>query len=145
MKSLAEKVADRKEEKIREKAAARRGLLADKLNPNEERKPAMLDLVSRTKGTFLAPREVIKQIEMLLPEAVTTIEDLMRNAKSETVRLKAAVEVLELGGVSKETRLTIKTDVKDMSEREINERLHSLMGLAGKTYLEGDYEEIEDE
>jgi hypothetical protein len=115
------------------------------LSAVDDRKPAMLDLVSRTKGTFLAPREVIKSIEMLLPEAVTTLEELMRNSKSDSVRLKAAVEVLELGGVSKETRLTIKTDVKDMSEREINERLNSLMGIAGKTYLEADYEEIDDE
>lgn len=115
------------------------------LNAVDDRKPAMLDLVSRTKGTFLAPREVIKSIEMLLPEAVTTLEELMRNSKSDSVRLKAAVEVLELGGVSKETRLTIKTDVKDMSEKEINERLNSLMGIAASTYLDGDYKEVNDE
>jgi hypothetical protein len=105
---------------------------------------SMLDLVARSKGTYVAPREVLKKIEVLAPEAVDTLEHLMRNSKADSVRLRAAVEVLELAGVTKETRLTIKTDIKDLSEKEINERLQSLMGAAASTYIEGDYQEIED-
>lgn len=106
---------------------------------------SMIDLVARTSGTYLAPREVLKKIEVLAPEAVDTLEHLMRNSKADSVRLKAAVEVLELAGVTKETRLTIKTDVKDMSEREINDRLNNLMGVATATYIETEYTEVEPE
>ena len=107
----------------------------------------MSDLVARaTSKGFIAPREVINQIERLAPEAVDTIQDLMRHSKTDSVRLKAAVHLLELGGVTRETRLTIKTDVAEMSEKEINDRLSRLMGEATGVLLEHDKdEEDEDE
>jgi hypothetical protein len=105
---------------------------------------SMVDLVARSKGTFFAPRDLVKKIEVLAPQAVATLEDLMLNSKADSVRLKAATEILELAGVTKETRLTIRTDVKDMSEKEINNRLAALMGTAIETIEEADYEEVED-
>ena len=110
-----------------------------KIHKDKATMRSMGDLVARaTSKGFIAPREVINQIERLAPEAVDTIEDLMRHSKTDSVRLKAAVHLLELGGVTRETRLTIKTDVAEMSEKEINERLSRLMGEASSVLLEHD-------
>jgi hypothetical protein len=103
----------------------------------------MTDLVMRSKSSgYLAPREVINHIERLAPNAVETLEELMKNSKADSVRLKAAVHILELGGVTKETRLTVKADVSDISETDLDERLAQLMGTAAATYIEGSYEDI---
>ena len=48
------------------------------------------------------------------------------------------MHLLELGGVTRETRLTIKTDIAEMSEKEINERLSRLMGEASSVLIEHD-------
>jgi hypothetical protein len=103
---------------------------------------AMVDLVHRSKGSMIAPREVLKSIEVLAPQAVTTLEHLMLNSKVDTVRLKAAVEILELAGVSKETRISVRTDTRDMSDSEIDSRLRALMGTAAGTVLEGTYKDV---
>jgi hypothetical protein len=110
----------------------------------KEHKSSMIDLVARSKGTFFAPRELVNKIEVLAPQAVDTLEQLMSGSKTDSVRLKAAVEILALAGVTKETRLTISTDVKDMSEKEINTRLESLLGAASEAVEEADYTEVED-
>ena len=102
---------------------------------------SMLDLVHKSKG-YMAPREVVKKIEILAPEAVNTLEKLMLTSKSDSVRLRAAVEVLELAGVTKQTHLTIKTDTKDMTEKEIDQRLQSLMGAAAGLVLEGEVVDV---
>jgi hypothetical protein len=96
----------------------------------------MIDLVARSKGSFFAPRAVIKSIEVLAPEAVEVLSELMRNSKVDSVRLKAATEVLELAGISKETRINITTDTRGMSNSEVDARLQALLGIAAGTVLE---------
>ena len=68
---------------------------------------SMFDLVAKTKGTLIAPREVINNLQLLAPEAVLTLERLMKTSKADSVRLKAAMEILALGGVNKETTVRV--------------------------------------
>jgi len=109
--------------------------------PTLDKAVGMIDLVARSKGTYFAPSAVIKKIEVLAPDAVDTLQDLMLNSKADSVKLRAAIEILELAGVQKTTHLTIKQDVQDMSEKEINQRLTALMGTAVET-IETTYEEV---
>jgi hypothetical protein len=121
-------------------------------NPNTEYKTPekeslrkttkMLDLVSKSRGTFLAPREVIQSIVRLAPEAVNTLEELMRNAKADSVRLKAAMEILALSGLNKETHVKITTEVSDLDDSEINDRLHDLLGTAAGVVLDGEARDV---
>ena len=105
---------------------------------------AMVDLVHKAKGSVVAPREVLKKIETLSPEAVLVLEDLMRNSKADSVRLKAALEVLAIAGVSKETKISIKTE-HEMDDTELDSRLKELLSLAGSTVIEGEAKEIKPE
>ena len=100
------------------------------------------ELVSKSSGTMVAPSEVIKKIKVLAPEAVNVLEQLMVSSKADSVRLKAALEILALAGINKENVLTIKTEVTDMDERQIDERLADLLGMAGKTVIDGEATEI---
>ena len=102
---------------------------------------AMIDLVHKAKGSVIAPKEVLKKIEMLSPEAVLVLEDLMRNSKADSVRLKAALEVLAIAGVSKETKISIKTE-HEMDDSELDSRLKELLSLAGSTVLEGEAKDV---
>lgn len=103
---------------------------------------SMLDLVHKSKGTLLVPREILKNIEILAPEAVDTLKDLMLNSKADSVKLKAALEVLAIAGISKETKISIKTEVSDMDEKQINDRLNDLLGTANSVLLEGESEDV---
>ncbi len=104
----------------------------------------MLDLVHKAKGTVLAPREVLKKIEVLSPVAVDVIEELLKGAKNESVRLRAAVEILGLAGISQETRISIRTDLKDMEDTDIDKRLQMLLGPAAQKYIEGEYTVVQE-
>jgi hypothetical protein len=88
------------------------------------------DLVAKSKGELILPSEVMKTIRVLAPEAVLTLEALMKTAKSDTVRLKAALEILGLGGINKETTVRITTDVQDMDSSELDARLSELLGAS---------------
>jgi hypothetical protein len=100
------------------------------------------ELVQKSKGTLVAPREVLDRISVISPAALQTLEDLMMNSKADSVRLKAALEVLALAGVTKETRLTIRADVSDMDDSEINSRLNDLLSRAAHTAIEGRAKDI---
>lgn len=99
-------------------------------------------LVQKQKGTLLAPKEVLEKIETLSPKAVATLEDLMENSKADSVKLKAALEILALAGVNKETRISIKTDVTDLDTDEIDSRLSDLLRKAHGVTLEGEMKDI---
>lgn len=99
-------------------------------------KGAMFDLVAKSKGTMIAPREVIQSIEMMSPQAVETLRELMLTSKADSVRLKAALEVLALAGISKETKISIKGEVADLNVNEIDDRLKDLLGQAAHTVID---------
>ena len=103
---------------------------------------AMVDLVHRAAGSIVAPREVLKRIEVLSPQAVQTLEDLMLRSRADSVRLRAAIEILALAGISKETRISVKTDTTGMTASEIDARLQTLLGRAETTVLEGTFEDV---
>ena len=107
-----------------------------------KRTSSMLDLVQKSKGQLMVPREVLKDIEILAPEAVTTLKDLMLNSKADSVKLKAALEVLAIAGISKETKISIKTEVHEMDESQINQRLEDLLGTAAGVVLDGEVRDI---
>ena len=100
------------------------------------------ELVSKSSGTMVAPSEVIKKIKVLAPEAVTVLEQLMVSSKADSVRLKAALEILALAGINKENVLTIKTEVKDMHNEEIDTRLSDLLGMAAGAVLDSEIKDI---
>jgi hypothetical protein len=103
---------------------------------------AMLDLVHKSKGSIIAPREVLDNITRLAPEAVTVLEELMASSKADSVRLKAALEILALSGISKETKISLKTEMHDMSDDEVDTRLSDLLRTAGSIVIEGDSKDI---
>jgi hypothetical protein len=88
----------------------------------------MVDLVAKSKGTAIAPREILDKIERLAPEAVNTLQDLMMNSKADSVKLKAALEILGIAGVSREMKVSIRADVTDMSNDELDDKLRALLG-----------------
>lgn len=100
------------------------------------------ELVLKSKGSLLAPREVMNSIQRLAPEAVETLEHLMLNSKADSVRLKAAIEVLGLAGISKENRITITTSVEELDDTGLNSRLAELLGKAGQTVIEAEAKDI---
>jgi len=91
------------------------------------------ELVAKSKGTMILPSEILNSLERLAPEAVATLESLMRDSKSDTVRLRAAIEVLGLAGITKETKISIKTDVQDLDDTGLDSRLTELLGKAAET------------
>ena len=116
----------------------------DKLSDTQTMKKtsSMIDLVHKSKGQFLVPREVLKNIEVLAPQAVDTLKDLMLNSKADSVKLKAALEVLAIAGISKETKISIKTEVSDMDEKQINDRLNDLLGTANSVLIDGEAKDV---
>lgn len=100
------------------------------------------ELVAKSKGTLIAPKEVIQSIKRLAPEAVETLELLMKTSKADSVRLKAAMEVLALAGINKENIVTLKTEVHEMKTDEIDNRLAELLGTATNTVIEGSMKDI---
>lgn len=103
---------------------------------------SMLDLVHKSRGQLIAPREVLQEIAVLAPEAVETVKDLMLNSKADSVRLKAALEVLALAGVSKEQKISISASVEEMDDSAIEEQIKSLLGDAASTYISGKAKDI---
>ena len=99
---------------------------------------SMFDLVAKTKGTLIAPREVINNLQLLAPEAVLTLERLMKTSKADSVKLKAALEILALGGVNKETTVRVTHEVTDLDDKEIDSRLADLLGVAHGIVIEGE-------
>ncbi len=98
------------------------------------------ELVAKSKGELILPSDVMKTIRLLAPEAVLTLEALMKVGKTDTVRLKAALEILALGGIHKTTEIKIKTDVQDMDIATLDSRLTELlsdsMGIAGALIID---------
>ena len=103
---------------------------------------SMLDLVHKSKGQLIAPREVIDRIAVLAPDAVKTLEELMHKSKADSVRLKAAMEILALAGVTKETRLTVTTKVEELDEESLDTRLSDLLSRAQGVVIEGESRDI---
>jgi hypothetical protein len=100
------------------------------------------ELVAKSKGTLIAPKEVLDGITRLSPQALQTLEELMLTSKADSVRLKAALEVLAMAGVTKETRLTLSTETHDLDDSQIDDRLTSLLRKAGRTVIEADVQDV---
>jgi hypothetical protein len=100
------------------------------------------ELVLKSKGKLVAPSKIMEQIQVLAPEAIEVLTDLMRNSKADTVKLKAALEVLGLAGFTRDHKLTITTNVEDMDDSSLNTRLNELLAQAGSVVLEGTSKDI---
>jgi len=100
------------------------------------------ELVLKSKGALVCPKAVMDRIQVLAPQAVDTLEGLMLHSKADNVRLKAALELLGLAGISKENRITITTQVEDMDDKSLNSRLAQLLSKAGSVVLEGEARDI---
>lgn len=102
------------------------------------------ELSMRASGTVIAPKEVLTKVTTLSPQAVDTLEELLLGATSETVRLKAALEILAIAGVSKENKITIKTETKDLEDEELTSRLEELLDRAKKSAMTADFPDAEE-
>ena len=100
------------------------------------------ELVLKSKGALICPKEVMDRINVLGPEAVNTLEHLMLNSRADSVRLKAALEVLALGGITKDHKITIKTEVEDLDDQGLNTRLQDLLGRAHGVVIEGESTDV---
>ena len=100
------------------------------------------ELVAKSSGTLVAPSKIMEKIQILAPEAIATLEDLMRNSRADTVKLKAALEVLGLAGFTREQKITLTTSVEDMDDVSLNTRLNELLAQAGSVVLEGKSKDI---
>ena len=100
------------------------------------------ELVAKSSGKLVAPSKIMEKIQILAPEAIATLEDLMRNSKADTVKLKAALEVLGLAGFTREQKITLTTSVEDMDDVSLNTRLNELLAQAGSVVLEGKSKDI---
>ena len=100
------------------------------------------ELVMKSKGTLVAPKVIMDRIQVLAPEAITTLENLMLNSKADSVRLKAALEVLGLAGYTKENKLTITTQVEEMDDTSLNSRLNELLLQAGSVVIDSESKDI---
>ena len=96
----------------------------------------------KSKGTLVAPKVIMDRIQVLAPEAITTLENLMLNSKADSVRLKAALEVLGLAGYTKENKLTITTQVEEMDDTSLNSRLNELLMQAGSVVIDSESKDI---
>jgi hypothetical protein len=99
------------------------------------------ELVSKSKGTLVAPSEIMSQIKILAPEAIVTLEALMKGSKADSVRLKAALEILALAGYTKENKITI-TRTEEMDEKALDSRLGELLSSAVTTVIDGESVDI---
>lgn len=104
--------------------------MSKKITDTKRMKSLSASLVAKSKGELILPSEVMKTIRTLAPEAVLTLEALMKVGKTDTVRLKAALEILALGGINKETKISITTDVQDLDSESLDLRLKELLGDA---------------
>ena len=100
------------------------------------------ELVMKSKGTLVAPSEIMKKIQVLAPEAISTLENLMRNSKADSVKLKAALEVLGLAGYTRDHKITLTTQVEDMDDSSLNSRLSELLAQAGSVVLDGTSKDV---
>jgi len=100
------------------------------MSDSKKMKTLSAHLVAKSKGELVLPSEVMKSIRMLAPEAVLTLEALMKTGSSDSVKLKAALEILALGGINKESKITITTDVQDLDSAGLDMRLQELLGDA---------------
>jgi hypothetical protein len=100
------------------------------------------ELVLKSKGKLVAPSKIMEKIQILAPEAIETLEHLMRHSKADSVKLKAALEVLGLAGFTRDHKLTITTQVEDMDDKSLNTRLNELLAQAGSVVLEGTSKDV---
>lgn len=71
-----------------------------------------------------------------VPQAIHTLVDVMSNSKSDTARTKAAIELLDRAGFTKDTKLSISSeDNKKLEEQEINRQIKNLIEQAGGVVL----------
>lgn len=67
-----------------------------------------------------------------VPQAIHTLMDVMSNSRSDTARTKAAIELLDRAGFTKDTKLSISNeDSKKLEEQEINRQIQLLIEQAG--------------
>lgn len=71
-----------------------------------------------------------------VPQAIHTLVDVMTNSRSDTARTKAAIELLDRAGFTKDTKLSISSeDNKKLEEQEINRQIKLLIEQAGGVVL----------
>jgi len=81
-----------------------------------------------------------------VPQALNTLMDVMVNSKSDTARTKAAIELLDRAGFTKDTKLSISSeDSKKLEEQEINRQIKQLIEQAGGMFVlpqQGEEDEV---
>lgn len=106
------------------------------------------------KNAYKFHRKYQKEIEKYVwsagfkdkvPQALNTLMDVMMNSRSDTARTKAAIELLDRAGFTKDTKLSISSeDSKKLEEQEINRQIKQLIESAGGVFVLPSAESDED-
>lgn len=73
-----------------------------------------------------------------VPMALTVLEDVMMNGKSDGARVKAATEILDRAGFDQIQRIEITNkEVSELENQKLNEELNALLQKSGRLKLVG--------
>ena len=82
-------------------------------------------------------REASMHVASHVPKAIAALSDIMVNGKSETARVKAALEIMDRAGLDKTTRIQIGND-EPKSQDDLRKQLKGLLVSNPELVLTGD-------
>ena len=82
-------------------------------------------------------REASMHVASHVPKAIEALSDIMINGKSETARVKAALEILDRAGLDKTTRIQIGND-EPKNQDDLRKQLQGLLASNPELALTGE-------
>ena len=77
---------------------------------------------------------IVERIGSHVPEALSVVLDLMRNARSETIRLKSAQDIMGRAGYDQASKIELSDKkAEDLNQDELKRELEALMSRATAT------------
>lgn len=82
-------------------------------------------------------KEAAMHVASHVPKAIMALSDIMENGKSETARVKAALEIMDRAGLDKTTRVQIGNDTPKTGD-ELKAELKALLAVNPKFFNGGE-------
>ena len=74
---------------------------------------------------------IVERMGSHVPEALAVVVDLMRNARSETIKLKAAQDIMGRAGYDQASKIELsEKKAEDLNQEELRKELSELMNRA---------------